>query len=422
MVTDRDLRERVLGNAVARNTPIHAVMSAPIQRISMHTPAFEALLKMSESGMRHLAVEDADGKIIGILDQSALMQPSRYGPAALLSGLASAQTPPDVASRCRETLPLARSLLQSSARPDHVARFLTSVCDAATKQLIELAMRDLGTPPARFAFIVMGSQGRQEMNLLSDQDHGIVFAAEGIDDAAHDYFLKLGAKVSEGLRNAGYPFCRGNVMASNPRWCRTLPEWLRSFETMARQAEPQEVADFSIALDFRVIFGDGELARELRRRIHSLLQNEPAFLLPFAQNALSFKPPLRLGNLYLGGEGEHAGEVDLKDAMMPIVSFARLYALQHGFDDAGTMTRLHALVDANHLQSSSRDEIELAFDFLMQLRLRNQFALIDAGQPASNRIHPGRLGHIEQEMLKQALAQISAMQKKVGYDFAGAVL
>jgi CBS domain-containing protein len=140
------------------------------------------------------------------------------------------------------------------------------------------------------------------------------------------------------------------------------------------------------------------------------------------QNTLSFKPPLRLGNLYLSGEGEHAGEIDLKDATMPIVSFARLYALRHAVDETGTWARLDALVTAGHLQANSRDEIALAFDFLMQLRLRNQLALLDAGQPASNRIHPGRLGHIEQEMLKQALAQISAMQKKVGYDFAGATV
>jgi PAS domain S-box-containing protein len=421
LVTDRDLRERVLGDGAARNTPVHAVMSAPLQRISAHATGWEALMRMRERNTQHVAVEDAGGTIVGILDATVLMPFSRYGPLAVLDAIEHAATPDAVAQHCQRAMPLARSLLQSSVKPRHALHVLTAICDAATQRLIELAMCNLGPPPARFAFIAMGSQGRQELNLLSDQDHGIVHDAEGVDDAAtRDYFLKLGTRVSEGLRDAGYPFCRGNVMASNPRWCRPLPAWRLGFEAMARQGEPQEIADFSITLDFRAIFGDAELAREMRRRIHALMREAPAFMLPFAQNALQFKPPLRLGHLYLGGEGEHAGEIDLKDATMPIVSFARLYALRHEIDETGTQARLDALVDAGHLQAGSRDEIVLAFDFLTQLRLRHQFALLDAGQPPSNSIHPGRLGHIEQEMLKQAFAQISAMQKKIGYDFAGA--
>jgi CBS domain-containing protein len=424
MVTDRDLRARVLGSAAAANTLLHTVMSAPLHRISADAPAYEALMRMHECGVQHLVVEDAGGQIIGVVDQAALLQLSRYSPATLLGALAHAKAPHEVAANCRRAVPMARSLMQSSTRPRHATQFLSSICDAATQRLIELALCELGPAPARFAFIALGSQGRHEMNLLSDQDSGIVYAlADDVDEAqAQAYFLKLGARVSEGLHDAGYPFCRGQVMASNPRWCRSLPDWLLSFEAWVRRAEPQEVADFSITLDFSAVYGDAGLTREMRRRIHALLQSEPAFFLPFVQNTLSFKPPLRLGNLYLSGEGEHAGEIDLKDATMPIVSFARLYALRHAVDETGTWARLDALVTAGHLQANSRDEIALAFDFLMQLRLRNQLALLDAGQPASNRIHPGRLGHIEQEMLKQALAQISAMQKKVGYDFAGATV
>jgi PAS domain S-box-containing protein len=422
MVTDHDLRARVLGSTAAANTPLHTVMSAPLHRISVHAPAYEALMRMSECSVGHLVVEDAGGQITGVVDQAALLQFSRYSPAALLGALAHAKAPHEVAACCQRAVPMARSLMRSSARPRHLTQFLTSICDAATQRLIELAMCELGPPPARFAFIALGSQGRHEMNLLSDQDSGIVYApADDVAEAqTQAYFLKLGARVSEGLRDAGYPLCPGQVMASNPRWCRSLPDWLLVFEASVRRAEPQEVADFSIMLDFRAVHGDAELAREMRRRIHALLQDEPAFFLPFVQNTLSFKPPLRLGNLYLGGEGEHAGEIDLKDATMPIVSFARLYALRHAVAEAGTWARLESLVTAGHLQANSRDEIALAFDFLMHLRLRNQLALLDAGRPASNKVHPGRLGHIEQELLKQAFAQISAMQKKVGYDFPGA--
>ena len=134
-----------------------------------------------------------------------------------------------------------------------------------------------------------------------------------------------------------------------------------------------------------------------------------------------FKPPLRLlGNIYLsGGATEHSGEINLKDAMMPIVSFARLYALRHQINQTNTLKRIEALAERNIILPSSRDEIITAYDFLMQLRLQNQLAAIQAGKFPSNIIHPGKLGYIQQEMLKQAFAQISIIQKRVGFDFPG---
>jgi len=211
------------------------------------------------------------------------------------------------------------------------------------------------------------------------------------------------------------------VMASNPRWCRSLPEWLAGFDEWVQKSEPQEIIDLSIFFDFRPVYGEVELTHEMRRHIHSVLLQAPAFFLFYAQNALMFKPPLRLlGNIYLsGGATEHSGEINLKDAMMPIVSFARLYALRHQINQTNTLKRIEALAERNIILPSSRDEIITAYDFLMQLRLQNQLAAIQAGKSPSNIIHPGKLGYIQQEMLKQAFAQISIIQKRVGFDFPG---
>jgi predicted metal-dependent phosphoesterase TrpH len=148
-----------------------------------------------------------------------------------------------------------------------------------------------------------------------------------------------------------------------------------------------------------------------------------AFFHHFAQNALMFKPPFRLlGNIYLsGGATEHAGEINLKDAMMPMVSFARLYALRHGINQTHTLERIEALSERGLILPSSRDEIVASYDFLMQLRLQTQIAAIQTERQPQNIIHPGRLGYIQQELLKQAFAQIAAVQKKVSYDFLGGV-
>jgi CBS domain-containing protein len=216
-------------------------------------------------------------------------------------------------------------------------------------------------------------------------------------------------------------------MAGNQRWCRSLPDWITGFEEWIQKSTPQEIMEVSIFFDFRTVCGEANLTHELRRAIHARLEGQPAFFHHFAQNALTFKPPFRLlGNIYLGGGASdtlsgtrHAGEINLKDAMMPMVSFARLYALRHQVNQTHTLERIEALAERGIILPASRDEIVTAYDFLMQLRLQNQVAAIQAGHAPTNLVHPGKLGYIQQELLKQAFAQIAAVQKKVGYDFLG---
>lgn len=425
IVTDHDLRARALAENIPLSAPIHTIMSAPLAKISESALIYEALLRMEERGVRHLAVEDRDGQVVSVIESKALVQFQRYGPIVLAREISRAATADEVAHCAERTPPLVKALLDSSARPRHVTNMLASICDAATERLVQLAIAELGPPPATFAFIAMGSQGRQEQTLVTDQDNGIIFVPAAAADLPRvsDYFLRLGRQVCDGLQRAGYPLCRGGVMASNPRWCRALPDWVAGFETWVHKSTPQEIMELSIFFDFRTVYGDTDLTHELRRAIHATLAGNAAFFHHFAQNTLTFKPPFRLlGNIYLsGGATEHAGEINLKDAMMPMVGFARLYALRHQINQTHTLERIDVLSERNLILPSSRDEIVAAYDFLMQLRLQTQIAAIQAGRPPQNLIHPGKLGYIQQELLKQAFAQIAAVQKKISYDFLGGV-
>ena len=425
IVTDHDLRERVLAENMSPNTPIHEIMSAHPIKISENALVYEALIKMEENGIQHLAVEASDGEIVSVIDNRSLIQFPNYGPIVLNREILRAVTVDEIALKVRRVPSLARTLLESSARPRVVTNMMTTVCDSATQRLVQLAMDELGPSPVAFAFIGMGSQGRQEQTLLTDQDNGIIFAAPPAADLANvsDYFLRLGKFVCDGLEQAGYTPCRGGVMAANERWCRSLPGWISGFEEWVEKAEPQEIINLSIFFDFRTVFGEAELTQRLRLAMFSALKERPAVFNYFAQNALQFRPPFRLlGNVYLGGgSSEHGGEINLKDAMMPIVAFARLYALRHSLDQTHTMERIDALVDRNVLHSSSRDEMVDAYNFLMQLRLQTQVAAIQAEEPPSNLFHPGKLGYSQKGLLKQAFAQISAVQKKISYDFLGGI-
>jgi PAS domain S-box-containing protein len=420
IITDADLRARALAGDAGLNAAVCTIMSAPITRISERALIYEALMRMEEKGVQHLAVEDENGQIVSLVDYKSLIQFQRYGAIVLTRQISRAENAEAVARGVSQTPPLIRALVESGARPRQVTRALSGVCNAATERLIEQAIAQLGPPPAPFAFIAMGSQGRQEQTLFTDQDNGIIFASPPGADPAQlgAYFLQLGEYVSQGLAAAGYAACRGGVMASQPRWCRSLAAWKTGFDEWVRKPEAQELIDFSIFFDFRTVYGDADLSHDLRRYIHQQLQDAPGFFPFFARNALTFKPPFRLlGGVYLGGEP--AGQINLKDAAMPIVSFARLYALRHQINQTHTLERLAALAERGILLPASRDEISAAYDFLMRLRLQNQLAALGEGRQPDNLIQPGRLGYIEQELLKQAFAQIAAVQKKVGYDFLG---
>jgi CBS domain-containing protein len=423
IVTDHDLRERVLAEKSQLSAPIHSIMSAPLTKIPEHGLIYEALLKMEERGVRHLAVEDRDGNIVSVIDNKSLVQFQRYGPIVINREIARAGSVDEV-TRCTERTPaLVKTFIESSTRPRHVTNLLASICDAVTIRLVELALEEMGPAPAGFALISMGSQGRQELTLTTDQDNGIIYQNPVDTDpkVVQDYFLQLGKKVSDGLNQAGYLYCRGGVMASNPRWCRSLPDWITGFQEWIHKSEPQEIIDFNIFFDLRPVYGDEELSRELKQVIFAAVAEDPAFLHHLAKNAVSFKPPIRLpGNIYLGGGStEHAGEINLKDAMAPLVGYARLYALRHQIQQTHTLERIEAFGDRNLIPHASRDEMIAAYDFLMQLRLQTQLEAIQLGKLPHNNVHPGKIGYIQQESLKQAFAQISAVQKKIGYDFLG---
>lgn len=423
IVTDHDLRARVLAENIPVSAPIHTVMSAPLSRISEDALIYEALMQMEEKGVRHLVVEDHDGQIVSVIDNKSLIQFQRYGAIVITREISRSTTVEEVARHAKSAPPLVSTLLESSARPRHVTKMLASICDASTERLVQLAIDELGAPPVDFAFIAMGSQGRQEQTLVTDQDNGIIFAPVEDSDlpGVNEYFLRLGERVCDGLSHASYLLCRGGVMASAPRWCRSLPEWIAGFKEWIYKSEPQEIIDLSIFFDFRTVYGNSDLTHALRQAIYDTMAEEHAFLHHFARNALSFKPPFRLlGNIYLsGGATEHAGEINLKDAMMPIVSFARLYALTHQVNHTNTLDRIEALAERGLIVASSRDEIVTSYDFLMNLRLQNQVAALQAGRAPTNLIHPGRLGYMQKELLKQAFAQIAAVQKKISYDFPG---
>jgi CBS domain-containing protein len=422
-LTDRDFRKRLAGMREADlQIPVRTIMSAPLVTISGNAMIYEALMLMEEKKVQHLVVQDGGGRITSVVRAKDLLQFHRYGPEVLPREISRAATVEQVVLCCRRLPALVKALIEAGARPRTVAYMTTAVCDAATARFIQLAVEELGPPPASFAFIAMGSQGRQEQTLLTDQDNAIIYLPDDAhNEALSDYFLSMGQRVCLWLSQAGYALCDGQVMASNPEWCRSLPEWKDKFAEWILKAEPKELLDISISLDFRPVYGDAELANELRTFIHKALKDRPSFLPHLAQNALLFKPPFRLlGRIITSSGSQHeAGRLNTKETLMPIIGFGRLYALRHKLPYTHSMERIEALVWKKVLQPSACDAVSESYDFLMRLRFQAQLTALDAGRPMDNTILLNKMGNMDEAMLKQAFLQIESLQRKIGYDFLG---
>lgn len=294
--------------------------------------------------------------------------------------------------------------------------------DALTVTLIDNAIRDLGPPPAPFTFLCLGSEGRGEMLLNSDQDNAIAYRPDNDanPERCHDYFRKLGEQVCHGLDEAGLPLCEGNVMAMNPRWCADLETWQETFRDWIALPDAQALLEVNIFFDFRPVYGDTSVATTMRNAIFRRVDGHPEFFLHFVENCLLYRAPLGLfGNIVIEEKPDRPGTFSIKDAVYPLVQFARVYAMKHHLAAVNTLERIKQLTDHGHLPETTRREFNEVYTYLMQTRLRHQWLQRRQGRDPDNHIAPANLTNFERSMLKRALGEISSFQTKLSYDFKG---
>jgi PAS domain S-box-containing protein len=420
IVTDRDFRERVAAKGLNHGDPVCEIMSAPLVSIPDTALVYEAILTMREKGKRHLAVKDASGTVTGLVTNVELLHFDRYSSVVMTREISRAGGVEEIAA-IHERLPrLVAALVESGAKPRNVTRVITAALDATVNRLVVLAAERLGPPPAPFVFVALGSEGREEKTLVSDQDNAIVYADVGPDmePAASAYFLQLGTEVCDGLAKVGYPYCKGGVMAKTPRWCRPLSDWKEYFGQWIESAKPQDFLEINMFFDFRATCGASELLAELRDHIDKRLRLSVPFFVNYAQNALLYKPPLGFfGGILPESVGGHPKAFNVKDAIRPIVVFARLYALQHGVRDTHTLDRLQRVLEKGAIKRVVHDEAVGAYNHLMQLRVRHQVLSVVSDGRFTNDIDPQSLTPIEGTVLKQAFHQVGNIQKQIQQDF-----
>jgi CBS domain-containing protein len=410
IVTHRDLAERVLAAGMDLGAPVGGVMSRPLESFPETTPVHEALRRMLELGVRHLPVTRGE-RVVAILRDTDLLRHQLRSPLPLLDRIEALRdlsgTPRDYS---RELASIADTLFTGGLGVTQIGSVLAAVNDALTRRLLTLAERRLGPPPCPYSWIVLGSEGRQEQVLLSDQDNALVYAAEVAGAGA--YFRSLAELVVKGLIQAGFPRCPGGYMATG--WCKPLGEWEALFAQWVALPEPQALLEAQIFLDFRPVHGGLSLAP--LEQLLTAAGQRALFLHNLARAVLRFRPPLGpLGRIRTAD-----GSIDLKaGAIGAIVMLARLYALAGGTNRRATLERLKAAADAGTLSRAGAEILGESFRFITRLRLQEQLRSLRHGEEPSNVVRLEALSPLERRRLAEALRAVRKQQEAAALRFPG---
>jgi len=419
IVTDNDLRKKVIASGLDIQNPVDKIMSFPLRTISSQALVFEALMSMMQENYKHLGVTGPEDELIGIITNKDILAAQGQSPLFLIREISTAGSI-EALKQQHQLLPgVVQGLISNGAKARNLTRLITTISDAILTKIIAFAIEKNGPPPCAFAFMVMGSEGRKEQTLKTDQDNAIIYEdVAGVPaESVHSYFLKLGETICTWLNDVGYDFCKGNIMAKNPKWCQPLSVWKGYFLSWIRVAESDDLLSSTIFFDFRCAHGKAELVGELRGFLMESLSEWPFFFRYMAVNAQQFKPPIGFfRNFIVESKGDHRDAFDIKKVMVPIIDFARIYALKHGLSETNTQERLHQLFMRKKLRWDTYNEMEHAYSFLMQLRFARQInAMMVEKTSPDNYINPKKLTRIEQTMLKEIFSRIDTMQKEISF-------
>lgn len=414
VVTDRDLRNRCLAAGVDPAAPIAEIMTTGVERIDAHALGFEALVTMGRRNIHHLPVF-AGSQLRGVVTLTDLMRQQSANAVYTVAEIAKADSVEALAELSRQIPSIQVQLVEAGASAQIVGQTISSVADAITSRLIQLAEAQLGAAPIPYAWLAGGSLARREQTSHSDQDNALLLSPE-FRPEHEPYFAALAEQVCDGLDRCGYIYCPGEVMAKNPKWRQPLPVWQGYFKTWIHQPDPEALMLSSVFFDLRTIHGDGELLATLQEQVLRESRSNRIFLAYMAANALKHQPPLGFFRSFVVIHGgEHNNTLDLKHrGVVPVVDLARVSALAAGVNAVNSWERLAAAAEQGELSSSGRDDLAYALEFIASERLRHQVRQIKAGQEADNFVPPNELSKLERTHLKDAFAVIATLQEAIG--------
>ncbi|WP_415061096.1 DUF294 nucleotidyltransferase-like domain-containing protein [Flavobacterium sp.] len=335
IVTDKDLRSKIATGKFSIDIPIEQIMSAPVITVSENISIAETQLIMLKQNVGHLCVT-ADGttksNIIGIISEHDVVVAQANNPGVLLKETKRATRSKELKLVREKLNDLIQNSLDKNIPIQHISNLVGEINIAITKRAVELAIEKMDEqPPTRFAWMNIGSQGRKEQLLMTDQDNALIFddVEENRYDDVKKYFVELAEKVTKTLNKIGYEFCPAEMMASNPMWCKSVTDWNKQYNSWINKPGEKGILMCSIFFDYDFIYGDENLVNQITENIFANIHNNQLFYAYLGTDALKNPPPLGFFRQFLvEDDGEHKDTFDIKSrALMPLIDAARLLIL-----------------------------------------------------------------------------------------------
>ena len=427
LITERDMIRRVLLNEAGcrPDLPAREAMNPMLVMVGVDDFFYEALLAIVKNQASHLAVMN-EGKLAGIISLRHMIKTRSTGTLWLSDKVRELSSKKDLPSAGREIDSFLNALLADKASITEIFEIMANIHDRLTRRIVrlceeEMVLEGYGPPPADYCWFEMGSSGRKEQSLRTDQDNAIVYESVPPEhsDLALDYFLRLGGKVVEWLAVSGFARCKGKVMADSPDWCMALDRWEGMVQTWTRRGRPEDIRRMTIFLDFRGIYGKLSLATGLREHAMKTIGRSKIISHLLTEEEVSYRVPLNLwGGFITEKSRPNRGEISLKNAACNhIVNCLRIFSVKHDIRETPSLARLAALVKLGVIPSSDGEYIDAAYQTLMHLRLRENLNKVRENKIPDNFINPHRLSKREQGMLKDAFHAITRLQKITSSNF-----
>lgn len=419
-LTDILLRDRVIGGRLSSDTLAAEIMDRKPIRISVNKFVFEAVLKMYRNNVKYLLIEK-DSNYIGFQSRNKLLAEQSQSPLLFIQSVKLAKSDDELRGKWLEAPKIITQLLDRGVHTGIANQVITTIADSIAQTVIERTIEEMGPAPAKFCFMVLGSEGRKEQTFKTDQDNAIIYEDKANEhrEEVRNYFLEFAKRVSESLDHIGFSFCTGGYMAMNPKWTHSLSHWKRNYEEWVADAVPETIIKFTTFFDCRFLYGDESIMQELYSFLDEVLQRPMERVFYFmAKNALQYEPPLTFFKgikTFTKGNNE---VFDVKRTMTPIVDLVRVYALKHRIKAVNTGERIRLLHEQKIFSDTEYEELRQSYYLLMSMRLRHQARQIitDNAEP-DNYMLLNRFSRIERLTLVEIFKTIKNFQTKIRIDF-----